>query len=96
MVGSIKRSKDVIKEKLLQRLLSKPKDFTWEELIGVLAMFGFSEKKNGKTGGSRRKFVNKNLEVISLHEPHPGNIIKRYVLDQLIEFLQKRNYLQDE
>jgi len=30
-------------EKLLQRLLSIPKDLTWEELVKILAQFGYTE-----------------------------------------------------
>lgn len=74
-------------EKLIARLKSKPTDFTWEELIKVLAHFGYVESKTGKTGGSRRKFINNLDDVISLHKPHPGNIVKHYVIKQVIEQL---------
>ena len=46
-------------EKLIEKLKSKPKDFTWDEMIKVLNYFGFEQMAQGKTGGSRRKFVNK-------------------------------------
>jgi len=75
-------------EKLTERLLSRPKDFTWEEMKKILKYYGYEEWRKGKTGGSRRKFVNKNNNtVISLHEPHPQNILKPYQLDILIEYL---------
>ena len=35
-------------EKLLERLLSKPTDFTWEKLIRLLAHFGYVERKRAK------------------------------------------------
>ena len=38
------------KEKLVNRLLTIPKDFTWEELTKVLNLFTFGEVKGGKTG----------------------------------------------
>jgi hypothetical protein len=63
-------------EKLIQRLLAVPRDFTWDELIKVLSVFGYTEFKKGKTGGSRRKFVDHNNNIISLHKPHPGTIVK--------------------
>ena len=75
------------KEKLIQRLKSKPKDFTWNELTSLLTALGFTEVKTGKTGGSRRRFVNSDLVVITLHKPHPGNILKRYQIEQIIEIL---------
>ncbi len=74
-------------EKLIERLKSEPKDFTWDELTKVLAHFGYSEMKKGKTGGSRRKFIDINNNIISLHKPHPGNILKGYVIKQIIEHL---------
>jgi cyclopropane fatty-acyl-phospholipid synthase-like methyltransferase len=46
------------REKLIKRFLSCPKDFTWEELKALLSGFGFEEISFGKTGGSRRRFIN--------------------------------------
>ncbi len=74
-------------EKLITRLKSEPKDFTWDELTKILAHFGYTEMKKGKTGGSRRKFVNQQNAIISLHKPHPGNILKTYAIKQIIEHL---------
>lgn len=80
-------------DKLIARLLSLPKDFTWEELSTVLKYFGYSEISTGKTGGSRRKFVNEQKSVISLHKPHPGNIVKRYALEIVITALREKGKL---
>lgn len=74
-------------EKLIERLRSKPKDFTWEELKKVLKHYGYEEMSKGKTGGSRRKFANQDNTIISLHEPHPQNILKSYQLTIVIEHL---------
>jgi len=82
-------------EKLITRLLGYPKDFTWEELIKILKYFGFNEVKTGKTGGSRRKFVDEASRVISLHKPHPGNILKRYQMEDVIRALQEIGYLNE-
>ena len=75
-------------EKLLIRFFSRPKDLTWAEAIRVLDHYGFRELKSGKTGGSRRKFVNQKEDVISLHEPHPINILKSYQIDLIIQHLK--------
>jgi HicA toxin of bacterial toxin-antitoxin, len=83
-------------QKLLERLLCFPKDFTWEELTKILAHFGYTEPKTGKTGGSRRKFENRECHIISLHKPHPGNILKAYQLDQVVEQLKEKGYIPDE
>jgi len=83
-------------EKLLNRLLSVPKDFTWEELIKVLNSFGYEELKGGKTGGSRRRFVDENKNIITLHKPHPGNIVKAYMIREIIDHLKEKGYIKDE
>ena len=46
-------------EKDIERLKSKPKDFTYEELKRILNHFGFIEDNKGKTSGSRVVFINK-------------------------------------
>lgn len=75
-------------DKLIKRLCGKPKDFTWDELEKIVTAHGFVLLKGGKTGGSRRKFYNEvTKEVLDLHKPHPGNILKPYQLALLIEKL---------
>lgn len=75
-------------DKLIQRLLSRPKDFTYDELVKVLKHFGYKEVKKGKTAGSRRAFIDEATKhIIRLHKPHPQNILKMYVIDNLIEEL---------
>lgn len=83
-------------QKLVWRLLSIPKDFTWEELVKLLAMFGYAELKKGKTGGSRRKFADEKKNIIILHKPHPGNILKEYAIKQVIDQLKEKGYIKDE
>ncbi|HAO15234.1 MAG TPA: hexulose-6-phosphate synthase [Tenacibaculum sp.] len=75
-------------EKLIVKFKSNPKDLTWDELKKVLAYFGFTElAKKGKTGGSRVKFADAENRIINLHKPHPGNIVKQYIIKQIIEKL---------
>jgi len=76
--------------KLLERLLRIPKDFTWDELTTVLANLGYEPLKSGKTGGSRRKFVDQDRNIINLHKPHPGNIVKEYALKQVVDQLKEQ------
>ena len=76
-------------EKLISRLLSVPNNFTWAKLVKILQHFGYTEyKSKGKTGGSRRKFVNDTKQIISLHEPHPQKTVNKYVLKQIIKQLE--------
>ena len=73
------------KEKLLKRFLIIPSDLTWNELVLVLAHLGYHQLSNGISGGSRRRFIDERGQVISLHEPHPRKIVKKYVILLIIE-----------
>jgi len=77
------------RDKLLKRFMEKPRDFTWSELSSLLSQLGFQEYKPGKTGGSRRKFIHKDLQPIILHKPHPGKILKKYQVDLVIDKLKQ-------
>ena len=80
------------KDKLIERLLRKPKDFTFDEMVSLLSYFGYNLKQGGT--GSGVKFARDNSnEVINFHRPHPNGILKRYVLDQIIEKLRKDDLL---
>ena len=73
------------KDKLLVRLFAKPRDFEWGELRTLLTGLGYTEISGT---GSRVKFHNIKLNsLIIVHKPHPGNIIKMYLIDQIIEEL---------
>jgi len=79
------------KKKLVERLKTKPKDFTWNELEVVLTGFGY-ELESGS--GSRRKFFNaKTGDVISLHQPHPNNVLKAYQVGDVLSHLKERGEL---
>lgn len=74
-------------DKLIARLLEKPKDFTFDEMVTLLSYYGY-ELKQGT--GSCVKFVREGSnEVINFHRPHPTGILKRYILVQVIEKLKK-------
>ena len=80
------------KEKLIARLLRKPKDFTFDEMVSLLSYFGYDLKQGGT--GSGVKFIRENSnEVINFHKPHPNGILKKYVLDQVIDKLRKDGLL---
>ena len=46
------------KEKLKDRFLTLPKDFTFGELEKVLSAYGYTKGNKGKTSGSRVVFKN--------------------------------------
>ncbi|OCJ02448.1 hypothetical protein A6U86_32215 [Rhizobium sp. AC27/96] len=61
--------------------------FPYSKLVKLLIGLGY-EVKNGD--GAGRKFIHAiTKKVIIVHEPHPGNEIKSYLVNQI------RNYLLD-
>jgi hypothetical protein len=82
------------KDKLIKRLLSRPKDFTYDELVTFLKLFGYEEVNTGRTSGSRRAFISGvNGQIIRLHKPHPGNILRNYQIDLIISELRKEKLI---
>lgn len=80
------------KDKLINRLLNKPKDFTFDEMVTLLSYFEYYLKQGGT--GSGVKFIRENSnEVINFHKPHPNGVLKKYILDQVIEKLRKDGLL---
>lgn len=81
------------KDKALERLLARPKDFTWAELTRVLKGLGYREDNKGKTSGSRVIFLHSECAPISLHKPHPTPVLKRYQMNNVIELLKQERLI---
>lgn len=77
------------KDKLIQKLKSKPKDFTYEELKTLLNYLGFYEDNKGRTSGSRVEFIREGHKKIQLHKPHPRNVLKPYQIEILLNELEE-------
>jgi len=78
-------------EKLLNRFISRPKDFTYNELLRLLNSLGYTEQQGS---GSRVVFSNERIKHhIKLHKPHPGNVLKRYQIDLIIQALKSNELL---
>jgi len=82
------------KEKLIKRFLSQPKDFTWDELVRLFGILGFTVDNKGNTSGSRVLFE-KDGEAHTVHKPHPSNIMKGYALKQIFDFLVEKGFIND-
>lgn len=81
--------------KLLERFSKLPKDFSYDELRTLLNGLGYREYNKGKTSGSRVAFINDiTNHIIRLHKPHPGNIIKKYALEQTYEELKNQGVIK--
>ncbi len=78
-------------DKLIYKLKTKPKDFTYDEAKKLLNKLGFYEDNKGKTSGSRVVFIKSDdlTKKIELHKPHPGNILKLYQIKYIIKSLEE-------
>ena len=82
------------KEKLRERFLKMPLDFTFDEMQRLLEGYGYERSNKGKTSGSRLIFKNEDKRPIMLHKPHPGNIVKGYAMKQVLEELRKAGFIK--
>lgn len=78
------------KEKLIQKLRSRPRDFSFDEAETLLHYMGFKRCNKGKTSGSRVKFVDGMGNGIFIHRPHPGSVLKPYQIRQILDVLEER------
>ena len=80
------------KEKLIKRLKSIPKDFTFSEMNTALKTLGFEKDNKGKTSGSRVGFEKDDV-IIQLHKPHPGNVLLEYQVKQVLKILEREDII---
>lgn len=59
----------------------------------MLLALGYEPRNKGKTSGSRIIFKGEGLKPIMLHKPHPGNIIKEYVMKQVCDYLKNEGLI---
>ena len=76
-------------DKLIIRLLSYPKDFTYSELKTLLMSFGYKEVQGA---GSRVCFSKENHKI-KLHKPHPDNRLRRYQIDLIVHELTNKGLI---
>ena len=81
------------KEKLIKKLKSRPKDFTFDEAEALLKYFTYSRSNKGRTSGSRVMFVSDEYAPILLHKPHPRKELLDYQVKQLIEVLEQEGLI---
>ena len=82
------------KEKLRDRFLKMPSDFTFEEMQRLLEGYGYEKSNKGRTSGSRIIFKNGDKRPIMLHKPHPGNIVKGYAMKQVLDELREAGLIK--
>ncbi len=81
------------KEKLINRLKSRPKDFTFEEVESLLGYLDYKRSDKGKTSGSRVMFVSDSHPPIMMHKPHPRKELLDYQVKQLLEILRQEGLI---
>ncbi len=82
------------KEKLIKRLKSLPKDFTFEEADQLLGYLSYRRSNKGKTSGSRVEYYNDSINSeIELHKPHPRKELLEYQVKQLKVHLEKEGLI---
>lgn len=81
------------KEKLIERLMSKPRDFTFDEAETLLGFMSYTRKEKGRTSGSRVIFVSDVHPPILMHKPHPRKELKEYQVKQLLDMLEQEGLL---
>lgn len=81
------------KEKLISKLKSNPKDFTFDEAETLLGFFSYGRSNKGRTSGSRVMFVSPQHPPILLHKPHPRKELLAYQVKQLVSTLEQEGLI---
>ena len=82
------------KEKLIAKLKSNPKDFTFDEAESLLRYMTYRRNNKGRTSGSRVMFTSDKYKTkILLHKPHPRKELLEYQVKQLIDLLEQEGLL---
>ena len=83
------------KDILIERFLSMPKDFEQREMDTLMNQCGCARNNRGRTSGSAIEYVHQATQrVFTYHRPHPGNIIKPYILKAARQFLRDVGEIQ--
>jgi len=80
------------KEKLITRLLSQPKDFSFDEVKSLLGLCGYAVTNAGRTSGSRICFI-RGQKIFRMHKPHPRNTLLAYQINDLIDELKQEGLI---
>ncbi len=77
---------------LLEEFRTCSGPFKYQKLVKLLSGVGYELPKSN--GGSGRRFRHpESKHLILLHEPHPGDEFKPYLVRQIREALRERNLL---
>lgn len=78
-------------QKLIEEMLSKPRDFTYDDIKRVLRHFNYDVKEN-KEGSRIEGYRKSDKRVVYLHRPHrkkgDNNVLVK-ALDEVIKQMRK-------
>ena len=81
-------------EKLIKRFKSKPKDFSFDELIILMRYFGYYLDNKGRTSGSRVQFISiRGNKPIKIHKPHNRKYLINYQMEDILKALLEEKLL---
>lgn len=79
------------KNKTIDKLKTRPRDFTWDELVQVMTQFGYTQIEGG---GSRVKFFHgEKMSVFNLHRPHNPKTLRGYQIKEALERLEADGFI---
>lgn len=81
------------KDKLIRKLKSKPRDFTFDEAQTLLEYLSYVRSDKGRTSGSRVMFTSAEHGTILMHKPHPRKELLEYQVKQLREKLEQEGLI---
>lgn len=82
------------KEKLMEKLKSNPKNFTFDDAESLLGYFTYKRSNKGKTSGSRVILTSEEYKTkILLHKPHPHKELLEHQIKQFIEQLEQEGLI---
>lgn len=81
------------KDKLIAKLRTLPRDFTFDEAAVLLNALAYEMNNKGKTSGSRVEFYREGYPPILLHKPHPQKELKLYQVKQLLAILDEEGLI---
>ena len=81
------------KEKLIQRIKTIPRNFTFDEGATLLGLLDFELSNKGKTSGSRVKFYHPSGVTIIMHKPHPRKELLPYQVKEIVDILEREGLI---
>lgn len=83
------------REKLIEHFCKQPKDFIFDEVLKLLSGFGYEVHNKGATSGSRIRFKSERTgQYIDIHKPHPGSIMKEWMMKTIYQHLKSNGFIK--